>query len=361
MKSSRVWAIAIGLTVVIALAITAALKLLGALSQSALTGFATALTYGLSIGVPATAVLPAMMKALQRRSLWHRVTVTLVMPTLLTVPGSLLGIWVLVSLGLVPPEMQRARWENDLRVALLVSIAIGIATAAFGAFYSRFHQTQLELKTQELARERAEKLASQARLGSLASRVQPHFLFNTLNSISSLIRSNPVRAERVLGRFAALLRSSLDAPADQLVALHGEMKLVADYLEIQHTRYADRLRYQLRVPDALLEHRVPPFSVQTLVENSVKYAVAPRLSGSMIEVVAHVDDGRLCIEVWDEGPGFTVAQIVPHHGIDNLRERLRAIYGDRARLAIGRARFREREVEGTRVAIEVPVQGETIS
>jgi LytS/YehU family sensor histidine kinase len=266
------------------------------------------------------------------------------------------GIEMLFLFGLVPPEARLNRWGADLRIALLISLAIGISQVAYAHFRSRLAQTELQLKIEELARLQAEKLASEARFASLESRLQPHFLFNTLNSISSLIGSNPQRAEQLLGRFSAVLRSSLDAPAEDLVALQAEMKLVADYLEIQQARYAHRLRYALHVPEALLQHRVPPFSVQTLVENSVKFAVAPSPSGSTIEVSAVLDGERLRIEVVDDGPGFTAAQIQPHHGIDNLRERLRALFGEAAQLAIGRS-----PAQRTQVAIELPVTGKAPS
>ncbi len=270
----------------------------------------------------------------------------MVIPTAITrFPPLLLGTRILVFAGIT--SLQRCCGPGGratFRGAVLIqAIAIGLSAAVYGHFQTRLAQTQL-------ARERAEKLASEARFASLSSRLQPHFLFNTLNSISSLIRSDPPRAERVLGKFATLLRASLDAPADELVALQGEMKLVADYLEIQHTRYAQRLRYTLSVPDALLAHRVPPFSVQTLVENSIKYAVAPSQTGSRVEVVAQpLQDGRLRIEVWDDGPGFTEAQIPSNHGIDSLRQRLRSLYGEAGRLAV------DRELLRTRVAIELPI------
>jgi LytS/YehU family sensor histidine kinase len=193
-------------------------------------------------------------------------------------------------------------------------------------------------------------------LASLTARLQPHFLFNTLNSISSLIRTDPIAAEHLLGRFAALLRASLDAREGELVTLRKELKLVTDYLEIQHARYGNRLRYELDIPAALLEARVPPFSIQTLVENSVKYAVAPSTQGSMIRCLARARGAQLCLEVWDEGPGFSVEQIRPQHGIDNLCERLRSIYGSAARLVIERER--SCSPERTRVALELPVRAE---
>jgi LytS/YehU family sensor histidine kinase len=107
---------------------------------------------------------------------------------------------------------------------------------------------------------------------------------------------------------------------------------VTDYLEIERVRFADRLRYEVDAPAAVRSSEVPAFSVQTLVENSVKYAVSARQRGASIRVTARRDGDRLVIEVSDDGPGFGDAVIVPGHGLHELRARLDALYGDRARL-----------------------------
>src|SRR5437764_15089871 len=101
------------------------------------------------------------------------------------------------------------------------------------------------MRTRQLEEASARKLATEARLSSLESRIHPHFLFNTLNSISSLIREDPVRAERTVERLAALLRYSLDVNARGLAPLRHELKIVRDYLEIEHTRFGERLRYSV--------------------------------------------------------------------------------------------------------------------
>ena len=109
----------------------------------------------------------------------------------------------------------------------------------------------------------------------------------------------------MIERLSALLRSSLDTHQVPLVSLQQELKLVEDYLEIQRARFGERLRYRLEAPPQLAAWGVPPFSVQTLVENSVKYAVAPRREGGQIEVSAREQSGRAVIEVRDDGPGIS--------------------------------------------------------
>jgi LytS/YehU family sensor histidine kinase len=112
---------------------------------------------------------------------------------------------------------------------------------------------------------------AQARLESLEARVRPHFLFNALNSIAALIPEDPALAERVMVKLADLLRYSLDSEFRSKVMLEKELKVITDYLEIETTRFGPRLRYLVDVPPELLETQVPPFCLQTLVENSVKY------------------------------------------------------------------------------------------
>lgn len=359
MQNLRSGMMVVAWTVVVAAIVTVAFAVLGPPKHAPLiTMFTAAITYALVIGTPSKLIVSPLLRVAQGMRLSFRVALGTISFLFMNVPCSLLGTSLLVFMGLVPAAERWSRWAQDLRVTMLISLALAAATFTYKLLHERLENTELELKAQELARARAEQLASEAQFASLASRLQPHFLFNTLNSISSLIRTDPDRAERILGRLASLLRASLDCRASELVSLRRELKLVADYLEIQHVRHPERLRYQLLVAPTLMDQRVPPFSIQTLVENAVKYAVAPSLVGSMIRVVAEVRDGRLCVEVWDEGPGFSVDQVPANHGLDNLQARLRSIYADAARLIIGREPVGSGGFEQTRVAVELPVLNE---
>jgi LytS/YehU family sensor histidine kinase len=166
--------------------------------------------------------------------------------------------------------------------------------------------------------------------------VHPHFLFNTLNSISALIREDPRTAERTVERLAALLRESLDIDRNRLVPLSRELRMVENYLEIEQTRYAARLRYAIDVPAGLADVEVPPFCLQTLVENSVKHVAGARREGAEIRVSARQDGARAILEVTDDGPGFDAASVIPGHGIDNLRDRLTALFEGAGRLQCDR-------------------------
>jgi LytS/YehU family sensor histidine kinase len=117
-----------------------------------------------------------------------------------------------------------------------------------------------------------------------------------------------------------------------LVPLGEELRVVTDYLEIERVRFGERRSFELDVPEELRALEVPAFAVQTLVENSVKYAVSPRKQGAHIEIRARRDGGRIAIDIIDDGPGFAGDVWLPGHGLDGLRGRLDALYGKRARL-----------------------------
>ncbi|MEP7364421.1 MAG: ATP-binding protein, partial [Acidobacteriota bacterium] len=131
--------------------------------------------------------------------------------------------------------------------------------------------------------------------------------------------------------------SSLDSTSAATIPLEQEMQLVASYLDIQATRFGDRLRFTLAPPEGLAHLSVPPFSIQTLVENSVKYAVAPRREGGSIHVRLRREEGRLIVDIEDDGPGFTPQQIPSGHGIDNLQGRLQTLFGKASSLEFMRA------------------------
>lgn len=273
-------------------------------------------------------------------------------------------IGTLVALGVVSlaPRLARVRFPLDcaLLTAFAVAIsAIGTAIAAAiliaaGSFAPNLawlapHRMGLGLllgvifaaalygyESLRLRHVRAERLAAEASLSSLESRIRPHFLFNTLNSISALIHDDPAAAERMVERLAALLRFSLDSTERSTIPLETELRIAADYLDLEKARFGERLHYAIEVPSELQSLRVPPFVVQTLVENSVKHAVAATRRGGAIHVAAFADGARATISVRDDGNGFTGDAFVAGHGLDNLRSRLDVLFGAEAQLRVAR-------------------------
>ena len=252
--------------------------------------------------------------------------------------GTLAGLAVLWNLDVIGGRSFWRTYLFNLRFAAFISFTFGLTVMMYEYWRAKYEHSELE-------RERALKLATEARLQSLESRIHPHFLFNTLNSISSLIHSDPAKADEQLQRLCALLRYSLDASETPLAPLRQELKIVRDYLDIERTRFGGRLRFTVEAPEELLDLAVPPLAVQTLVENSVKHVIAPSREGGEVRVRAARVAGRLTITVEDGGPGVAAGALLPGHGLDNLRARLHVLFDDRARLVF----------EPGAVRLEVPV------
>jgi two-component system sensor histidine kinase AlgZ len=292
--------------------------------------------YGSSIGVLAGVVMKPLrgrLGAMRELSQWF--VYAGAMLVVIAVGSALTGL-AIVALGFSTFGMF---WAN-FQFGVVISLIISVPTSVGAMTYARLHTE----------RANALALATEARLASLESRVRPHFLFNSLNSAIALIPEDPARAEQLLERLAALLRFSLDAQQARLVPLAEELRVVTDYLEIERVRFGERLAYTIDVAPGLDAHPVPAFSLQTLVENSVKHAITPRAAGGSIQIAARKDGDRLRLDVSDDGPGFTGSAWVPGHGLDTLRSRLEALYGTTATIAAPAPVDR-----GSRVAVELPL------
>ena len=261
--------------------------------------------------------------------------------------GCFAACLVMMRFGWLAPRDFWGEFAVAARISVAFTLPIGAAVTAFEVLVGRLRAANEELQRRLFEEERARKLATEARLSSLESRVHPHFLFNTLNSISALVREDPATAERTVERLAALLRYSLDTGARPLVPLRQELCIVRDYLEIEKTRFAGRLRCRIEVAPELEDLEVPPMSLQLLVENSIKHAVSVNRQGGEVLVTARLEDGQLVLAVSDDGPGFDLRAIHPGHGLENLQERLAALFGGQGGIALSQ--------RGERMVVEIRV------
>jgi LytS/YehU family sensor histidine kinase len=258
--------------------------------------------------------------------------------------GSLVGSGIVFGLSLHPGVTFGTIVAYSIERAMFLALLVGVIHCIVILLRDRLDATEQRLRAQTVENERALKLATEARLAALEARVHPHFLFNTLNTVTSLIPTAPARAERLLERLSALLRFSLDTHRGGTLPLREEMKIVRDYLEIEHARFGPRLRFRIEVSEQLGDIEIPALSVQTLVENSVKYAVDPSRDGADILIRTTSEGDSLRIEVADDGPGFSSGSLPAGHGLDNLRNRLATLFADAEAL-----RGESRRLDGRRL------------
>lgn len=204
---------------------------------------------------------------------------------------------------------------------------------------------------------RSEALAHEAQLLMLRYQLNPHFLFNTLNAISTLVLSEATeQANAMLTKLSRFLRYSLDhSPLDK-VSLAHELETLHLYLDIEKVRFAERLRLDVDIEKQAERAMVPTMLLQPIIENSIKYAISQSETGGTIRIAAQVRQGKLALEVTDDGPGLPVqdgeANVLAFSqgvGISNIRNRLQQIYGDQHSL-----KFSNAESGGLTVEIEIP-------
>ena len=186
---------------------------------------------------------------------------------------------------------------------------------------------------------RAARISGQlvtARLAALQARLNPHFLFNSLNTVAVLVREGDARAAAVVEQQSDVLRRTLANTDAAEVALGEQLFLVREYLAVEQARFSDRLRPEFEVPESLLTAALPAFALQHLVENAVRHGVARRSDAGRITVTARRDGDTLSLAVSDDGFGIGDAPEPEGHGLANTRARLQALYGGRASLAVRR-------------------------
>jgi hypothetical protein len=179
-----------------------------------------------------------------------------------------------------------------------------------------------------------ELLRREAELRTLESKINPHFLFNCLNSIRALVAEDPAKAQDMITRFAAILRYNLNRDLNQLVPLADEIEVAADYLALESIRFENRLRVRFEIAADAAEVPVPPMLVQTLVENALKHGIARLPAGGEVNVRAALEDGRLVLEVENNGSLAPPNRNGAGLGLKIARDRLRLLYRDRAKLEL---------------------------
>jgi len=271
--------------------------------------------------------------------------------------------WTIVGLRFVQTELARyfpgsiftvESPENYWVYAAIYATSV----TAIGIELKIFNSVRLQIKLEE-----QERLLLHARMEALQNQINPHFLFNTLNSISSLVRFDPDKARDVIFKLATILRRLLNT-SEAFAPLRDEFEFIDNYLDIEVVRFGrDKLNVVKELDPASLDVVVPSMLLQPLVENSIKHGLAPKVEGGSIYLRSRVSDSRLIIEVEDDGVGMGKAQLEESSsfagmgiGMANISERLQVLYGDTARMTID-----SYEGKGTLIRIRLPLVEATSS
>jgi len=254
--------------------------------------------------------------------------------------GSKFSSSELFFLGRDSLELPQPHWLSQVAVYACTLFAVAIPLKIWNT-------TRYERKLEEQGR-----LLVEARLAALTSQINPHFLFNTLNSVASLIRTNPDQARVMLVRLSKVLRRLL-RKHENFSALRDELSFIEDYLAIEVVRFGEKLRFEKDVDEDTLDMLVPSMLLQPLVENSIKHGLSSKVEGGTIRIHARRSGAKLHLCVEDDGVGIPEARLatVLEHGIGvgNVNERLRVLFGSEYGMWID-----SRPGEGTRVRIESP-------
>ncbi len=221
----------------------------------------------------------------------------------------------------------------DTAATAYTASGITFVTCMWAAFYvgiswyRRYRQAELREVQLQLTRRQAE-------LRALQAQINPHFLFNSLNTIRGMVTEDPGRAQHMITSLASLFRRSLHSSSAQMVPLAEEMEAVADYLALEATRFEERLQVSLEVGEEAGKCAVPAMLVQTLVENAVKHGISSLPGGGTVRVLGIKDRECLVLKVENTGRVIEPDPHRAHTGLDNARERLRLFCGDRATLEL---------------------------
>ena len=245
-------------------------------------------------------------------------------------------------------DCYRAYFGFGFYIDLIIASLIVIAVHAL-LYYQNF-------RASELAQSSLKAQLAQAQLRALKMQLHPHFLFNTLHSISSLVLEDPSKANSMIARLGDFLRLTLENSEQQLVTLKEEIEFLRTYLEIEQVRFGDRLTVAFEIEPTTLSAAVPHLILQPVVENAIQYAIAPRATPGRIHIEAKCLNGSLRLEVKDNGPGIVSnGDLIEKQGVglSNVRARLNQIYGSDFRFELMNSKD-----GGLTVVMEIPFQRE---
>ena len=263
----------------------------------------------------------------------------------------------IVGLRFVQTELShflpRATFSLESPTWWVEALIYATSIVVIGTELKIWNSVRIQIKLEE-----QERLLLHARMEALQNQINPHFLFNTLNSVSSLVRFDPDTARELIIKLATILRRLLSS-TDAFVPLREEMEFIDNYLDIEVVRFGrDKLRVVKELDPASLDVMIPSMLLQPLVENSIKHGLSSKIDGGSIYLRSRVADSKVIVEVEDDGVGMGAAQLLERPtglggtgiGMANVAERLKVLYGDTARMTID-----SNEGKGTLIRMKMPI------
>ena len=258
--------------------------------------------------------------------------------------GWQIGPYFLQQFFLIPYDTHNVSlWQK-----ILLGVTFGLMCSYFFMSKAKLKMSAELIQEEKIKRLAKEKEALEANLKMLQAQIEPHFLFNTLSNILSLIDTNPVKGKTMLTDLIHYLRTTLSRTRHDLITIEQEIEMIQAYLNIIKIRMGERLRYEILVPESLKSYPFPPMLLQPLVENAVKHGLEPKIEGGKLSIKVTETEHGLKIEVTDTGLGLT-SDHDSGIGMTNVRERLHLLYGEKGRLSL-----EENKPNGLKVIIEVP-------
>lgn len=260
----------------------------------------------------------------------------------------LLGLYTLITSALGLTEPGPSLWQG-FRSQLVGTFHSEVLTYWMVIGISHGLDYYRKYRERELRAAQLETRLAQARLDALRMQIHPHFLFNTLNSISVLMSEDVTAARRMLTRLSDLLRASLENATNHEVSLKEELEFLNNYLQIEQTRFQDRLTVRMDIDPAVLSASVPNLILQPLVENAIRHGIAPRAQAGVINISAARENGMVRLRISDNGPGLGSSATTGGIGLTNTQARLDQLYG-----ANHKFEMRSGEHGGFEVTILIP-------
>ncbi len=285
-----------------------------------------------------------------RRSTWLMLPIERALPKFLLgvfvtcIVASLFRIAIVDVFGLINNKKK----FDFLLTLIFSSLEYGILIIAWTIIYYFYHYIEKSRK-QQLDTLKLEALVKELELKTIKSHINPHFIFNSLNSIRALIDENPSRARTAITELSNILRSSMQTEKQETVSLEKELNIVKDYLALEHIRFEDRLKVEYDIDEGTLSQPIPPMMLQTLVENAIKHGINKQMNGGIVKIVSDFKDNYHELVICNTGR-LNGSTNTDGFGLISTRNRLQLLFGQRANFDI-----RERNGNTVEATVLIPI------